>query len=137
MKKTIIGIALFAVLGTLAVSCQKEKFIDRPLSTEESSSVYRVTYSIDGVTYHLTLVGDDTWHDFLHRMIALAEKGHRVSFRNEEASSGTATSKDIVTFTTSSHDDAHKWAIEMADKGYEVSIEFDERTGIYTCTAVK
>ena len=137
MKKIFITIALFAVLGTLAVSCQKENIIDQTVSVEENRQVYRVTYSIDGATYHLTLVGEDTWHVFLHRMIALAEEGHRVTFRNEEASSGIASTKEVVTYSTSSHEAAYKWADEMVLKGYSVTIEYDERTGIYTCTAIK
>ena len=32
MQKKITTIALFAVLGTLAVSCQKENIVDQPAS---------------------------------------------------------------------------------------------------------
>lgn len=37
MKKAFTTVALFAVLGTMAVSCQKD--------------------------YHLLIIGYDTWHD--------------------------------------------------------------------------
>lgn len=137
MKKVITTIALLAVLGTLAVSCQKENITEQANIVAENNTVYKVSYSIDGISYQITLIGDEAWHDFLNRMLALAEEGHRVSFRNEDGSSQVASSKDVVTYTTTNGDDAIKWANKMIHEGYTVSIEFDERTGIYTCTAIK
>ena len=69
-------------------------------------------------------------------MFALAESGHRVGFRLENASSQVAFTKDVVTYTTTNHDDAYKWAEIMGGKGYSVTIEYDPRTGVYTCTAI-
>lgn len=106
MRKIFITIALFAVLGTLTVSCQKENIIDETSIVAESGKVYTVSYTVDGVTHQLTLVGDDAWHDFLNRMFALAEEGYEVSFRNEDRASRVLSSKDVVTYTTTNHDDA-------------------------------
>lgn len=61
MKKTITTIALFAVLSILAVSCQKEPFSEQTPVVAENSIVYKVTYTIDGKTHMITLVGEDTW----------------------------------------------------------------------------
>ena len=135
MKRTIISIALLAALVTLAVSCQKDSFNEETTMVSEQNAVYKVWYSIDGVTHQVTLLGDDAWHDFLNRMFALAESGHRVSFRIDNSSSQVASTKDIVTYTTTNHDDAYKWADMMGEKGYTVTIEYNERTGVYTCTA--
>ncbi|MDO4218172.1 MAG: hypothetical protein Q4D03_08440 [Bacteroidales bacterium] len=46
MRKIFITIALFAVLGTLAVSCQKENIIDETSIVAENGKVvtYPVTY---------------------------------------------------------------------------------------------
>ena len=65
MKKSTKTVALFAVLSTLAVSCQKENILNEPTTIEQNSSIYMVRYSIDGVMHQLTLSGDDAWHDFL------------------------------------------------------------------------
>ncbi len=137
MRKTIITISLFAVLGTLAVGCQKENIIDETTIVAENGKVYTVIYTVDGVTHQLTLVGDDAWHDFLNRMFALAEEGHVVSFRNEEASSRVVPSKDVVIFSTKDHDKAYAWADAMSEEGYTVTISYDRETGVYTCEAVK
>lgn len=137
MKKVTITIALLAVLSTLAVSCQKEKDFDLAQIEAEQITIYKVSYTIDGTTYHIILRSDDAWHDFLERMVALAEEGHRVSFRNENTSSQVSSSKEIITYTTTNHDDALKWAEKKVNEGYFVTIEFDKRTGIYTCTAIK
>ena len=136
MKRTIISIALLAALVTLAVSCQKDSFNEETTMVSEQNAVYKVWYSIDGVTHQVTLLGDDAWHDFLNRMFALAESGHRISFRLENAPSRVAFTKDVVTYTTTNHDDAYKWAEKMGNEGYEVIIEYDPRTGVYTCTAI-
>lgn len=136
MRKTFTTIALFAVLGTLAVSCQKENIIDETNIVAENGSVYKVSYTVDGVTHQLTLVGDEAWHDFLNRMVALAEEGHEVSFRNKEAASRVVSTKEKVTFTTTDHDEAYAWAEAMLKDGYTVSIHFDKETGIYTCYAI-
>ena len=137
MKKIFTTIALFAVLGTMAVSCQKENIIDEPFVTTQKSTVYIVSYTIDGVSHQVTLAGDNAWHDFLHRMLALAEEGHAVSFRNESAVSRIASSKETITYTTSSHDDAYAWADKMVHNNYTVTILYNEDEGVYICIATK
>ena len=58
MRKSIITIALLGVLATMAASCQKEIFNEGTSIAAENSAIYKIHYSIDGVTYHLTLLGD-------------------------------------------------------------------------------
>ncbi len=137
MSKTLTTIALFAVLGTLAVSCQKENIIDETNIVAENDTVYKVSYTVDGVTHQLTLVGDEAWHDFLNRMVALAEEGHEVSFRNEEASLRAVSTKEKVTYTTTNQDEALVWSEMMIKDGYTVTISYDKASGIYTCIAIK
>ena len=141
MKKTIISVALLAVLTSLAVSCQKEE-ADITSATPstviaENDTLRTVVYTIDGVSYRLTLVGDQAWHDFLSRMFALAEEGHSVTFFNEEAASRVLPSKVVETHSTSDKDDAYQWSEQKVKEGYTVTIVFDEETGIYTCYAFK
>lgn len=137
MRKTLTTIALFAVLGTLAVSCQKENIIDETNIVAENDTVYKVSYTVDGVTHQLTLVGDEAWRDFLNRMLALAEDGHEITFRNEEAASRIVSSKETVTYTTPDHDEAYAWAEMMYKNGYTVAVSFDKDTKTYTCIAIK
>ena len=137
MRKIFTTISLLAVLGTLAVSCQKENIIDETSIVEENGNVYTVSYTVNGVTHQLTLVGDDAWHDFLNRMLALAEEGYKVSFRNEETVSRIVSTKEVVTYTTKEREKAYAWADAMVEEGYTVFISFDNDTGIYTCEAVK
>ena len=141
MKKTIITVALLAVLTSLAVSCQKEE-ADITSATPstviaENDTLRTVVYTIDGVSYRLTLVGDQAWHDFLSRMFALAEEGRTVTFFNEEAASRVLPSKVVETHSTSDKDDAYQWAAQKVKEGYTVTVIFDDETGIYTCYAFK
>lgn len=137
MRKTFTTIALIAVLASMAVSCQKENIINQPAIVSESCATYTVQYTIDGVSRTITLVGEDTWHDFLSHMFALAEEGRVVSFRKVASTSSTAATKETVTHTTDSKDEAYAWAVKMHDAGYAVTIRYDKEKGVYTCCAIK
>ncbi len=137
MKKVFTTIALFAVLGTLAVSCQKENELDYSITIAEGNNVYNVCYTVDGVTYRVPFIGDEAWKAFVKRMIALAEEGHKVRFRIENASFQAASAKQTEIYTTTDKDDAYRWAEQKGKEGYDVTIEYDERTGKFTCIAIK
>lgn len=137
MRKTFTTIALIAVLASMAVSCQKENIINQPAIVSESCATYTVQYTIDGVSRTVTLIGEDTWHDFLSHMFALAEEGHVVSFRKVASTSSTAATKETVTHTTDSKDEAYAWAEKMFNAGYAVAIEYDKEKKIYICYAIK
>ena len=136
MNKTIRTVAVFAVLGMMAVSCQKEQVIDPQINVTEANAMYTIHYTIDGVSYTEIINGEASWHQFLLKMFALAREGHRVTFC-DSSQSGVSVSKEVVTYTTTSEDDAIEWASKMIADGYSVDIEYDKRTGIYTCTAIK
>jgi len=137
MKKVFKTVALCAVLGTMAVGCQKENIIEDANVVAQIGTVRKMQYTIDGVEHHITLVGDNAWNEFLHQMAALAKEGHSISFRNEEASSAVASAKETVTFTTTDHDEACAWCNSMSDQGYTVYMGYDKDKGMYICVAVK
>ena len=135
MKRTIITVALFAVLGTLATSCQKETLTElSPVTTQDET--YLITYSVDGVSMQTRLNGDEALRAFLQRLTALAREGHRVTVRNDNTVSQAST-KEVITYHTTSEDDANEWAAKMIRDGYEVEIDYDEKTGEFICTAIK
>ena len=135
MKKTLTTVTLFAVLGTLAVSCQKETLTElSPVTTQDET--YLITYSVDGVSMQTRLNGDEALRAFLQRLTALAREGHRVTVRNENTVSQAST-KEVVTYRTKSEDDASEWAAKMIMDGYAVEIDYDDKTGEYVCTAAK
>ena len=103
MRRTITTIALIAVLGTVAVSCQKDN-IDETGIVSECNTVYTVNYSIDGVTRQTTLYGDDAWDEFMRNMMALCREGYDVVIR--DANAATLGNKEILTYKTHSEADA-------------------------------
>lgn len=136
MKQTFRTVALLAVLGLTAVSCQKETLVDNHNpEVSYAKTSYTVSYTVDGVTTQVTLVGETAWSSFLDWLFALAEEGHSVSFfiDGQEQS----ISREVVTYSTQDYDDAKAWAESMSKKGYVVSIDFDKTTLTYICTAVK
>ncbi len=136
MKIKFKNVALFTVLSLMAVGCQKETIVE-PVDAQiqQATEIRHVTYTIDGVTMYTTIRGEQNWRDFIDWITRLAEEGHSVSFRNENTYSNSQHSKDTVVFTTKDRDKAIAWSIEMTEQGYEVSVTYNETTGIYTCTA--
>ncbi len=134
MKKTIRTIAIIALMCMTASGCQKENMVE-PQNIVSDVTYKSVYYTVDGVTAHVSFVSEESWNEFIDWMIALAEEGHRVSFRNANHECGLT--KEVVTYTTKDHDDAHRWACQMEEAGYEVVIDFNSKTGVYTCTAIK
>jgi len=137
MKKVIRTVALFAVLSMVAVGCQKETITDWQANMVMPSETHNVVYTVDGTTYTASFSSEVEWLAFLDRLFALAEEGRSVSFRNAESPVNTKQNREIVTYTTRDKADAENWADVMQKGGYRVRIDFDEHTGIYTCTAVR
>ncbi len=137
MKKQLKTVALFAVLSLMAVGCQKETIVEPNTGIQQTMNVRTVTYSIDGVTQQIVIRGDEAWMDFLKQLTALARQGHRIQFRYEESRATTSTTKEVVTYTTSSEEDATSWCNIMSENGYEVEMYYDEKNGKFVCTARK
>ncbi len=135
MSKVIKTLAVFMLLGTLAVSCQKENMVEPNATEVQACTVRTVSYTIDGVEHLTVLHGDEEWNAFLSWMLALSKEGRQVSFRNLNAASNNIQSKEVVTYTTTSEDDAITWGKKMADDGYEVIIYFDNDLKAWVCIA--
>ena len=136
MKVNFRTVALFLVLGTTMAGCQKEDLSNNMTGTEQAQVTIKVVYSVDGEMFNTELSGEDAWNDFIYQMLALAREGHEVAF-SRNGSLETSATKEKVVFVTDSDEEAHQWANKMTAQGYIVSIEFDESTGKYTCTAIK
>lgn len=137
MSKKTKTVALFIVLSMAAVSCQKENFNDVIGNQTEVTMSRSVSYMIDGTLYHATIHSNSEWDALMHNLLALARNGYRVTLANGNNVNTSPLSKEIVTFTTTSEAEANHWADQMLEAGYSVTIMYDKKTGIYTCTAVK
>lgn len=134
MKRQIKTLAIFMALCMVAASCQKEEYLS-PIPVEQETTANIVNYTVDGKTFQAPINSDQDWSEFLYRMLALAEEGHTVTISSRI--SATSLTKEIVTYTTTSKPDAYDWADNMTAQGYDVTVNFDNNTGIYTCTAVR
>ena len=135
MKKILITVAVFAMFGAFVTSCQKES--SPATSIEYVCSGQMVVYRIDNHEYRCAVPEGDAWYDFLSRMTAIAREGHRVSIRLVNLSSQAAATKEKVTFETRDPEEAAAWWAAMLEAGYEVTVFFDEETGVYTLIAIK
>ena len=133
MKRNLISVALFAVLATMAVSCQKENLVESPSAVAEVGTVRTVSYAVDGVAHQITLYGDDEWDNFLESMMTLSEEGHSVSITNTSVSVRPLATKDTQVYTTTDRNDAKAWTKEKGDEGYTVEMSYNN--GLYVCVA--
>jgi len=133
MKKNVKTIvALLAAL--MAAGCQKELPVVAESSVANSDII--ASYSAGAMNGSVNLPDEQAWDDFLDKMFALAREGFQVTISTNPFSHTNQT-KDVVTFTTTDEAEAKHWTKQMANEGYEVNISYDNKTGIYTCTAVK
>ena len=139
MKKQTFTMALFAVLSTLAVGCQKETIVEpqNQIVAENGNTVCVIVYSVDGVAGRTAVMNPEERAAFIHWMAGLAEEGHRVTFRQEGNTINAFASKDTQTYSSKKKHDVEVWADEMILQGYEVTITYDESTGYYTGTATR
>ncbi len=135
MKKFIIPLALMALLGTVAVSCQKETISDPVSSVEQVCVIRTVRYSVDGVNRTVTLYGEEAWASFVRNMLQLTKEGHVVCFSNENAQSSGISSKETIKFTTKDQAEAETWVANKIDEGYTVTMIY--KNGQYICIATR
>lgn len=135
MKKKVITMAMFALLGTLAVGCQKESFDPETVTATDTANLYIVKYSVDGVKGHAHFKTEEEQRAFLHKLVALAREGHVVQLYSNTTT--TSLSKETVTYSTPIETDAVIWANKMMNDGYTVTITFDEDKEVYICIAYR
>lgn len=136
MKITFKKVAFVAMLTVAAAGCQKENFENQGSLANQIVDTICVTYTINGQSYSTVLFGEEAWQAFIDQMLALAREGYEVSFSRNGNPMLTLT-KETVTYVTTSESDAHKWADGMTAEGYIVTIEYNNKTGEYICTAIK
>ena len=133
MKK-IKMIVVLAALGLSLASCTKEDVKDDTYVVAATSSV---TYFINGEQHYANPQTEAEWSLFLDRMFALAVEEHSVRFVRTDVGQQVCSAKEKLTYETDDFTKAKKWAMQKTLEGYDVTIVYDQATGIYTCTAVK
>lgn len=137
MKRRLKSIALLAALSFAAAGCQKEPIVEPSLQCQQNADIRNIRYSVDGMVMYVTIRGEKEWLSFLDRMVALTKDGHQVSIKCLNSSNEQALSKNVVTYTTDNERDAIAWCTKMIGEGYDVTMNYDEKSGKYICNAEK
>ncbi|MCQ2283230.1 MAG: hypothetical protein MJZ99_11520 [Bacteroidales bacterium] len=135
MKKSVISIAMFAFLASMTVGCQKEDYVEPQSDVAEIGTVRTVSYAVDGVAHQVTIIGDDAWNDFLHRMLALCREGHEVFFR--DAKTPLLGVKETLTYSAKTEAEAIAWCDAKFKEGYNVGMQYDKDEQVYKCYAIR
>ena len=137
MRKTFTTIALFAVLGTLAVSCQKENLTEPTAPVVENSATRTIRYTVNGAVYRQVIHSDEDLESLMHTLFALAREGCTVRIMDENTFFSESDTKETLTYTTKKENEAIAWSKEKTLEGYVVTVTFNQQTGEYTCVAIK
>lgn len=127
-------IVLLAAMLLCLAGCTKENVAG---DTHDGAATSSVTYLVGGQRYYSNPQTDEDWSAFFDRMFALAKEGYAVRIVRTDANRQVNTSKEKVTYTTDNYNDAKAWAKQKTLEGYEVTITFNQQTGIYTCIATR
>jgi hypothetical protein len=68
---------------------------------------------------------------------AVCQQEPNIVFQSLTASVKAKLQREVVTYTTRDRADAYSWAATMNRNGYNVTINFNPSTGIFTCTATR
>ena len=125
-------IVLLAAMLLCLAGCTKENVAG---DTHDGVATSSVTYLVGGQQYYSNPQTDEDWSAFFDRMFALVEEGHTVQFWRSGVQ--TFSTKEKVTYTTTSLADAKAWCAQKMEEGYIVTMTYDQSTGVYTCIAVR
>lgn len=131
-KAFVIGV----IVAMSMVGCQKEELNMQVPGAGFVTGTGYVSYSVDGVSACEALDGEHDLHSFVARMVRLASEGHSVYVVSGVQSTPFA-GKESVTFVTYSEKEAIAWTEKMIEKGYDVSIRFNDTTKQFECLAIK
>lgn len=130
-------IALALLLGGLLPACQKEEMVEQNYHAVENNEATTITYIIDNESFAVEIRNDREREELFSYLLSMAKEGHKVSCYDESKREQNYGTKEKVTYETANEAEANKWMYEMVSKGYDVTVEFDKKTGMYTCTATR
>ena len=139
MSKKVLSVALLAVLGTMAVGCQKESIteLQPETSISEAGTVYTVQYAVNGVLHTETLHSEEEYNALLMQLMALSRCGAVVEISDDNYSPNAFPTKESITYTTPSESDATNWTKQKMSEGYKVRVTYDTTNNVHVCTAYK
>ncbi len=130
-------IALALLLGGLLPACQKEEMVEQNYHAVENNQTATITYIIDNKLYTAEIRNDREREELFSYLLLMAKEGHKVSCYDESKREQTYGAKEKVTYETTDENSARKWIDQMFEAGYEVQLTYDEKTRMYTCTAIR
>ncbi len=128
---------LIALLGILAVGCQKENQVETSITNNtpaEAKTTTIMRYDVNGTTFYDTLYSAPEVDAFYDNMLTLAYSGDTVTIYGNTVTAMTEM-RDVVTFSTDDAQKAKAWIAQKHLDGYDVTIQYDPETGKYNCTA--
>ena len=143
-KRSLKTMLLGVVLAGAMASCQKDEFSNEMVVPSHEMSQknlahvsHTLCYWIDGVGYSTSFTSEAEKSAYISYLINLTLEGKEITIGGSQNPRLAPEAPDKQTFKTADEVEMNKWALEMQDKGYEVSYKFDKETGLYTGTATK
>ena len=134
MKKVFRKAVYLSFLAMAMTGCQKESNVAL-LGNEIHQPIGQMQYTMDDVTHTLPIFDYKDMNQLIDNMFALAKDGYTVEIQNNSRVS--VKYDEVITFKTTSEEEAKAWTTNMLFLGYDVTVSYDEDSGVYTCIARK
>ena len=113
MKKITRTVLIISLLGTIMVSCQKEQTAVSSVQTIDAKAARSIYYVVDGEPRQVHVNDNAALSGLLDDLLTLVEGGAVVTVGEGEYSEDRQYTKETVTFTTPSKEEATNWVITM------------------------
>ena len=115
MNKKVLTVALMAVLGTMAVGCQKEM----------------------GVMHTAMPKSEEEYDALLMRLVILTRSGYEVEVSDDNYVPSALATKETLEYKTPNEADAFNWTKQKSREGYKVRMVYDEKKCEHICIATR
>lgn len=136
MKRKLRQIGAFLAITIMMAGCQKEEIIESINYDYANGPKYNITYRIGDISQAKTLHGEEEYEALLDSLIQQAMAGDVVWVSAIGNANPEDNPQEPIVFCTYNEREARQWVLEMISRGFSVSIEYNEATRLYTCTAV-
>lgn len=119
MKTTVKLLAMLATVMALA-ACNHDEMFSRERN---------IVYTVNGNISTVSTKTESEWVALLDRFCDYAQEASTVTFRN--TNNVAKSTKETVTYSTTSREEMKRWMAQMEDAGMTVTISYDPTNGIW------
>jgi len=130
-------VAVATAAAMLFPGCEKEGALVPSTGTARQYSHMKCQYLIDGVEIAASSGTENASDSLLAELFSRVRQGGVLTVKAQSGCVGSLDANgEPIVFTTPSEREALAWMQSMSEQGYDVTVTYNSKTRLYTCTAV-